>query len=56
MIAFADAMLGRGGSLDAAVRRLHAHQLTVRPHLAGLLRDLGRSAEVEAAEALSAPG
>jgi predicted protein tyrosine phosphatase len=54
MTAFADAMLGRAGSLSAAVRRLHAHQLTVRPHLAKLLRDLGRGAEVDAAEALSA--
>ncbi|KAB1071809.1 tyrosine phosphatase family protein [Methylobacterium planeticum] len=56
MIAFADAMLERGGSLEAAVRRLHARQLRVRPHLAGLLRDLGRGAEVAAAEALPAPG
>lgn len=51
MIAFADAMLGREGQLSAAVRRLHALQLRVRPHLAELLRSLGREAEVDAAEA-----
>ncbi|MGU3540892.1 tyrosine phosphatase family protein [Methylobacterium sp. A54F] len=51
MTAFADAALGRGGTLSAAVRRLHARQLTVRPHLAELLRGLGRGAEVDAAEA-----
>ncbi len=49
MIAFADAALGRGGDLSEAVRRLHALQLTVRPHLADLLRGLGRGPEVEAA-------
>lgn len=49
MIAFADAALGRGGELSEAVRRLHALQLTVRPHLADLLRGLGRGPEVEAA-------
>ncbi|WP_336486839.1 tyrosine phosphatase family protein [Methylobacterium nigriterrae] len=54
MVAFADGMLGRGGSLSAAVRRLHARQLGVRPHLAGLLRELGRGAEVDAAESLGA--
>lgn len=49
MIAFADARLGRDGSLSEAVRALHALQLARRPHLAALLRDLGRGAEVEAA-------
>ncbi|MFC6789250.1 tyrosine phosphatase family protein [Methylobacterium komagatae] len=49
MIAFADAALGRGGDLSEAVRRLHALQLRVRPHLADLLRGLGRGEEVEAA-------
>lgn len=49
MIGFADAMLGRDGSLSEAVRRLHALQLTVRPHLGELLRGLGRGAEVDAA-------
>jgi len=49
MTAFADAALGRGGTLSEAVRRLHALQLRVRPHLADLLRDLGRGQEVDAA-------
>ena len=49
---FADAMLDRDGELSAAVRRLHALQLRVRPHLAELLRGLGRGAEVDAAQAL----
>lgn len=49
MIGFADEALGRGGRLTAAVRRLHALQLQVRPHLTQILRDLGRGAEVEAA-------
>lgn len=51
MIGFADAILGRGGSLSEAVRHLHAVQLGVRPHLADLLRGLGRGAEVDAASA-----
>jgi predicted protein tyrosine phosphatase len=50
MIGFADAALGRGGTLSEAVRRLHARQLQVRPHLADLLRDLGRGTEVDAAQ------
>ncbi|MDP4006801.1 tyrosine phosphatase family protein [Methylobacterium sp. NEAU K] len=49
MIGFADAMLSREGRLSEAVRRLHALQLRVRPHLAELLRGLGRGAEVDAA-------
>jgi predicted protein tyrosine phosphatase len=51
MISFADAMLDRGGQLSEAVRHLHALQLRVRPHLAELLRGLGRGAEVDAASA-----
>ncbi|GJE36425.1 tyrosine phosphatase family protein [Methylobacterium persicinum] len=51
MIAFADGMLGREGTLSEAVRRLHGLQLRVRPHLADLLRSLGRGAEVDAAVA-----
>ena len=51
MIAFADDMLGRGGRLTEAVRRLHARQLEAKPHLAQVMRDLGRAAEVEAAQA-----
>ena len=49
MIAFADEMLGRQGSLSEAVRRLHALQLRKRPHLDQVMRDLGRGAEVDAA-------
>ncbi|ACL61872.1 tyrosine phosphatase family protein [Methylobacterium nodulans] len=49
MIAFADEALGRKGRLSEAVRRLHALQLRVRPHLDGLMRELGRGREVDAA-------
>ncbi|MET7242714.1 protein-tyrosine phosphatase family protein [Methylobacterium sp. EM32] len=49
MIAFADEALGYDGSLTEAVRRLHAEQLRVRPHLAELMRGLGRAREVDAA-------
>ncbi|ACA20624.1 protein tyrosine phosphatase [Methylobacterium sp. 4-46] len=49
MIAFADEALGRRGRLSEAVRRLHALQLKVRPHLDGLMRELGRGQEVDAA-------
>ncbi|AWN36773.1 tyrosine phosphatase family protein [Methylobacterium radiodurans] len=52
MTGFADDLLGRGGALTAAVRRLHALQLRVRPHLAGVLREHGRGPEVDAALAL----
>lgn len=49
MIAFADDLLGRRGTLSEAVRALHALQLRERPHLDALMRDLGRAGEVEAA-------
>lgn len=49
MIAFADDILGRQGSLNEAVRRLHALQLRKRPDLEPLMRDLGRGAEIDAA-------
>lgn len=49
LIAFADEALGYDGSLTEAVRRLHAEQLRVRPHLDELMRSLGRGQEVEAA-------
>ncbi|MFF8802445.1 MULTISPECIES: tyrosine phosphatase family protein [unclassified Methylobacterium] len=49
MIAFADAILGRQGSLSEAVRRLHALQLRKRPYLDQVMRDLDRGAEVDAA-------
>lgn len=54
MIAFADESLGRGGRLSAAVRRLHARQLIVRPNLAAFMRNLGRADEVDAALAAEA--
>lgn len=49
MIALADDLLGRQGTLSEAVRGLHAIQLRKRPHLATVMRDLGRAGEVEAA-------
>lgn len=49
MIAFADGILGRQGSLSEAVRQLHALQLRKRPHLDQVMRDLNRGAEVDAA-------
>ena len=49
MIGFADEILGRGGRLSEAARQLHARQLGIRPHLAQLMRDLGRGREVNAA-------
>lgn len=49
MIAFADDILGRGGRLVEAVRRLHARQLQVRPHIAEFMRENGRASEVQAA-------
>lgn len=52
MTGFADAALARADPLTPAVRRLHAHQLRVRPHLAALLREHGRGPEVDAALAL----
>ncbi len=52
MVGFADDLLGRGGGLTAAVRRLHARQLRVRPQLAEILRAHDRGPEVDAALAL----
>ena len=49
MIAFADTLLDRGGSLSEAVRRLHARQLTRKPEFGRLMRELGRGSEVDAA-------
>jgi predicted protein tyrosine phosphatase len=49
MIAFADEALGFDGTLSEAVRKLHAHQLKVRPQLDALMRQLGRAQEVDAA-------
>ncbi|UMY17727.1 protein-tyrosine-phosphatase [Methylobacterium organophilum] len=49
LVGFADAMLGREGSLIEATRQLHALQLRKRPHLEPLMRDLKRGAEIDAA-------
>lgn len=49
MIGFADDILGRGGRLSEAVRRLHARQIAASPRLAEVFRNLGRSAEVDRA-------
>jgi predicted protein tyrosine phosphatase len=49
MMAFADELLGRGGKLLTAVRRLHGRQLAARPHLADTMRRLGRGREVDEA-------
>lgn len=54
MIGFADEALGRRGGLSSAVTRVHANLMTARPHLAGVMRDLGRAREVDAALALAA--
>lgn len=54
MIGFADEALGRRGGLSAAVTRVHANLMAARPHLAGVMRDLGRAREVDAALALAA--
>ncbi len=49
MIGLADDRLGRGGRLLTAARRLHGRQLAAKPHLAEIMRELGRGAEVDAA-------
>ncbi len=49
MIGLADALLGRGGRLSVAARRLYGRQLSRRPDLAGIMREWNRAAEVEAA-------
>lgn len=54
MIGFADMALGRGGGLSSAVTRVHANLMAARPHLANVMRDLGRAREVDAALALAA--
>ena len=54
MIGFADEILGRGGRLSAAVRRLHARQMIVRPHIGEVMRGLNRSREVDEALASTA--
>jgi predicted protein tyrosine phosphatase len=51
MIRHADALLGRGGRLLAALGRLYRRQLEANPRFAEPLRTGGRLAEVEMAEA-----
>ncbi len=47
MIGFADALLGRNGRLTAAVIKLYARRLAMRPHLADVMRGLNREREVD---------
>lgn len=49
MIGFADHLLGRNGRLDAALARLYARQLAVRPDLDETMRRHGRGREVDMA-------
>lgn len=47
MIGFADEMLGRNGRMSAALARLYARQLELRPDYARQMVALGRGREVE---------
>jgi predicted protein tyrosine phosphatase len=49
MIAFADEMLSRGGRLTHAARKMYGRLLTLQPHLADVMRRIGRDREVEMA-------
>ncbi len=49
MIAFADEMLGRGGRLTLAARKMYGRLLALQPHLADVMRRLGRHREVDTA-------
>ncbi|TDR88036.1 tyrosine phosphatase family protein [Enterovirga rhinocerotis] len=49
MIGFADEIMGRGGRLSEAVRKLHLRQINANPRLADTFRRLGRAAEVDRA-------
>ena len=40
-------MLGRNGRLTAAVVKLYARRLAMRPHLADVMRELDRKREVD---------
>ncbi|MEN5084134.1 protein-tyrosine-phosphatase [Bosea sp. TWI1241] len=46
MVGFADAQLGRGGRLVAALRRHYGHQIAAQPHFNTWMRELGREAEL----------
>jgi predicted protein tyrosine phosphatase len=47
MIGFADQLLGRDGRLIAAVNKIYARRLAMRPDLAATMRELDRAREVE---------
>jgi predicted protein tyrosine phosphatase len=49
MIAFADEMLGRDGQLTLAARQMYGRLLALQPHLAEVMRRIGRGREVEMA-------
>ncbi len=55
MIGFADDILGRNGGLSEAVRQLHARQIADKPHLAEVMRRLGRASEVDRALGVDRP-
>ena len=50
MIGFADDLLARSGRLSAALARLYARQLALRPDLADTMRQHGRGREVDMAQ------
>jgi predicted protein tyrosine phosphatase len=49
MMSFADEMLSRGGRLTQAARRMHGRLLALQPHLADVMRRIGRGREVDMA-------
>jgi predicted protein tyrosine phosphatase len=49
MIAYADEVLGRGGQLTEAVRRLYGRRLSAKPSIASYMRENARGREVDMA-------
>jgi hypothetical protein len=49
LVAYADELLGRGGRLTEALRRLYGRQLLARPNFGEYLRRNGRGREVDMA-------
>jgi predicted protein tyrosine phosphatase len=49
MMSFADELLSRGGRLTQAARKMHGRLLALQPHLAEVMRRIGRGGEVEMA-------
>jgi predicted protein tyrosine phosphatase len=49
MMSFADEMLSRRGRLTHAARKMHGRLLALQPHLADVMRRIGRGREVEMA-------